>query len=462
MVIVVFRPMVVAGAGVVVGTGLGGERCPQQHRGQAPVAQQPLQHRIGQQPQFTGKNLQGHMAVAQVVSRLQQGQGVVGLQLQQLLLGGHHPHQGWPRRRGGEAIAGPQGLAAGQLQQQRAAAAGVAPAPQLPPFGGGEGQLGQVGSGRGGPPVAQQQGLGVIHAVHDGALLQHGAMEGWSATARLRFRRDGAGATTLQGGATAPLRLQRSQRGADGRCGLPLLHTAGGLVGGDGLTIAAELEAGSRALLTSVAAQKVYGSRGRSRLQPQGRWARLELDVRLGPGADLEWLPQETVVFAGGLLEQVQRLQLAADASWLGIDVVRLGRTARGETLGDGCWRNRLELRRGGRLELVERLQLDGDSLDDEHGLAGQPVVATLVWAAPAPLPAEALQALLAEGRRDAAGLQGQGAVGALEQGLIARYRGPSSQEARRWFRRLWARTRMLRGLAAPEPLREWPLQEEP
>ena len=104
MVIVVFRPMVVAGAGVVVGTGLGGERCPQQHRGQAPVAQQPLEHRIGQQPQFTGENLQGHMAVAQVVSRLQQGQGVVGLQLQQLLLGRHHPHQRWPRRRGGETV----------------------------------------------------------------------------------------------------------------------------------------------------------------------------------------------------------------------------------------------------------------------------------------------------------------------------------------------------------------------
>ncbi len=455
--------MVVGGAGIVVGTDLGGERRPQRLGGQAPVPQQPLEHRIGKQPQFAGEDLQGHMAVAQVVGRLQQGQGVVGLQPQQLLLGGHHPHQRRALGDGGKPIAGPQGLAAGQLQQQRPTAAGVATAPQLAPFGRGEGQLRQNRIGRGRSPVAQEQGLGIIHAVHDGALLQHGAMDGWCATARLRFRRDGAsGATTLQGGATAPLRLQRSQPGVDGRCRLPVLHTAGGLVGGDGLAISAELDAGSRALLTSVAAQKVYGSRGRSRLQPDGRWAQLTLEVELGPGADLEWLPQETVVFAGGLFEQVQRLQLAADASWLGIDVVRLGRTARGETLGDGCWRNRLELRRGERLELVERLQIDGDSLDDEHGLAGQPVFATLVWAAPAPLPATDLQAVLDEGRRDAGRLQGQGAVGALEQGLIARYRGPSSQEARRWFRRLWAQSRRLRGLAAPEPLREWPLQEEP
>ena len=457
--------MVVAAAMVVVGPGLGIEGPPQDLGGQAPVAQQPLQHRIRQQPQLSRQDLQGHMAVAKVVSRLHQGQGISRPQPQQVFSGRHHPHQRRPLGYGGQAVTGPQGLAAGQLQQQRQAATAVATAAQLPPFGRGEGQLGQAGWGWGWgwPTMAEHQGLGVIHAVLSGALLQHGPMDGWCATARLRFRPDGAdGATTLQGGATAPLRLQRSQSGADGRCRLPLLHTAGGLVGGDALTITADLAAGSRALLTSVAAQKVYGSRGRSRLQPDGRWTQLALDVQLGPGADLEWLPQETVVFAGGLLEQVQRLQLAADASWLGIDVVRLGRTARGETLGSGCWRNRLELRRGERLELVERLQLDGDSLDDEHGLAGQPVFATLVWAAPAPLPADSLQPLLEEGRRGAGNLQGQGALGALEQGLIARYRGPSSQEARRWFRQLWALSRRLRGLAAPEPLREWPLQEEP
>ena len=304
--------MVVAATMIVVGPGLGIEGCPQGLGGQAPVAQQALQHRIRQQPQLSRQDLQGHMAVAQVVSRLHQSQGISSPQPQQVFSGRHHPHQRRPLGRGGQAVTGPQGLAAGQLQQQRQAATAVATATQLPPFGRGEGQLGQAGRGRGRGrlTMAEHQGLGVIHAVHSGALLQHGPMDGWCATARLRFRPDGAdGATTLQGGATAPLRLQRSQTGADGRCRLPLLHTAGGLVGGDALTITADLAAGSRALLTSVAAQKVYGSRGRSRLQPEGRWTQLALEVQLGPGADLEWLPQETVVFAGGLLEQVQRLQ---------------------------------------------------------------------------------------------------------------------------------------------------------
>jgi len=80
----------------------------------------------------------------------------------------------------------------------------------------------------------------------------------WHAEAWLVFQQGGSG-TGFQGGATAPLKVQRAFRGEDGRCELPLLHTAGGLVGGDRLSLNLRLEAGSRALLTSVAAQKVYG-----------------------------------------------------------------------------------------------------------------------------------------------------------------------------------------------------------
>jgi urease accessory protein len=53
-------------------------------------------------------------------------------------------------------------------------------------------------------------------------------------------------------------------------------------------------------------------------------------------------------------------------------------------------------------------------------------------------------------------------ACGSLEQGLLARYRGPSSTAARSWFTRLWARIRAAQGLAAPELPRVWPFQERP
>jgi urease accessory protein len=53
-------------------------------------------------------------------------------------------------------------------------------------------------------------------------------------------------------------------------------------------------------------------------------------------------------------------------------------------------------------------------------------------------------------------------ACGPLEQGLVARYRGPSSQAARHWFTRIWARIRAVRGLTAPQLPRVWPFQETP
>ena len=84
------------------------------------------------------------------------------------------------------------------------------------------------------------------------------------------------------------------------------------------------------------------------------------------------------------------------------------------------------------------------------------------MWAAPQPPGAAALAKLLADCRSDRQGLEGEMACGALDQGLIARYRGPSSQAARFWFTRVWARIRAARGLSAPELPRVWPFQEQP
>jgi urease accessory protein len=283
---------------------------------------------------------------------------------------------------------------------------------------------------------------------------------------RLQFHKGAQGHTIHQGSALAPMKLPRAFQQGDGRCELPLLHTAGGLVGGDQITIGAALAAGSSALLTSVAAQKVYGSVGRSRLRPAGAWALQQLSFELAAGADLEWLPQELVLFSNGLVEQRCRVELAETASFLGAEVVRLGRSAAGEGLEAGCWRSQLEIRRqlshGVRWELVDRLELAGDGLTGEHGMAGEAVYGSLVWAAPAPLAGPALAQLLADCRGDRRGLEGAMACGALDQGLVARYRGPSSQAARHWFTRIWARIRAVRGLAGPQLPRVWPFQETP
>jgi urease accessory protein len=292
------------------------------------------------------------------------------------------------------------------------------------------------------------------------------AERGWQASAWLQLPAPPLG---HRAGSTAPLRWQRAFTDAeDGRLQLPLLHTAGGLVGGDRLDLRLQGAAGSRGLITTVAAQKVYGSRGRFRQAPEHpRWAEQRLQVELTGSADLEWLPQELVLYGGGLLRQHTRVELSKAASWLGAEVMRLGRSAAAETLGDGCLQSSLEVVRLGaggerRWELVDRLQLEGEALSSPHGMDGAAVLGTLVWAAPSCCERSGLEALVQQARQARSGLEGEMAVGLLEQGLIARYRGPSSQAARFWFSRIWLLSRRLRLQPAPQLPRVWPFQEQP
>jgi len=141
-------------------------------------------------------------------------------------------------------------------------------------------------------------------------------LDPWHGRCDLQFRAAN-GSTRHQGGCTAPFKLLRSEHGDDGRCELPVLHTAGGLVGGDQLSLAINLATNSRSLITSVAAQKVYGSIGRSRLQPEGCSAQQHVCCSLASGSDLEWLPQELVLYADALFEQHLTVTLPMDASFV-------------------------------------------------------------------------------------------------------------------------------------------------
>ena len=138
--------------------------------------------------------------------------------------------------------------------------------------------------------------------------------------------------TIHQAKCTAPLKLMRVFNDKkDGRCEIPILHSAGGIVGGDQLTININAEEDSSAICSSVAAQKVYGSRGRSKLNPQGSWANQKCYFQIKKNADFEWIPQELIIYQGGLFEQNMTVNLDPSSSSLCVDLVRLGRTAAGE-----------------------------------------------------------------------------------------------------------------------------------
>jgi urease accessory protein len=98
-----------------------------------------------------------------------------------------------------------------------------------------------------------------------------------------------------------------------------------------------------------------------------------------------EWLPQESIVFdrVNGRTETVVRL--AGDATFIGLDLLCLGRTASGERLTRGrCgWRRAssgwpADLERAGPDRRGSRL------LDSPVGLSGQPVTGSLLVASDA------------------------------------------------------------------------------
>ena len=251
--------------------------------------------------------------------------------------------------------------------------------------------------------------------------------------------------------ASAPLKVQRPfYPEGPSICHTVMLHTAGGLVGGDRLQQSLHLGPQAAALLTTAAATKIYRSNGPT--------AQQTVAIHLAPGAYLEWLPQEAIVFNGAQFEQTVRVELAPGAGFLGWEVVRFGRSARGEQFVSGDWRSRLEIWQDGRPLWLDRQWLPGSPQGAEslNALAGCPVVGSLVWLGQPVGPdllAQAQARLLSQVQSP--GSQG-GITSTLGDGLIGRYRGPSTAEARRCWVAVWQLLRTgLRDRPAPK-LRIW------
>ena len=143
---------------------------------------------------------------------------------------------------------------------------------------------------------------------------------------------------------------------------------------GDRLSLNFHLQANAKALITTAAAGKIYRS--------SGQLAQQNIDIQVDSGANLEWLPQETIVFDGAICRQILRVELAPQASILLWEITRFGRTAKGEKFLSGEWRSHTEIWQQNSPLWIDRQWLKGGEkmLESPHGLAGKPVVATLAW----------------------------------------------------------------------------------
>jgi urease accessory protein len=131
-----------------------------------------------------------------------------------------------------------------------------------------------------------------------------------------------------------------------------LVNTAGGIAGGDRFAIDIAARPASRLTVTTAAAEKIYRSHG-----PE---ADLAIGLRVEEGADLAWLPQETILFDRARVRRRIDIDLAETASLLLCEMVVFGRAAMGERMEQGSFIDHWRVRRGGRLVFAENVRLDG------------------------------------------------------------------------------------------------------
>ncbi len=216
-------------------------------------------------------------------------------------------------------------------------------------------------------------------------------------------RNDTTCISTLYQDGCSKIRLPNTH---DGGLEAVLINTAGGLTGGDIIQWSVDIADTGRAVLTTQACERIYRSIGGD--------ARVSTTIRVGVGAHLDWLPQETILFAASRLDRRMEIDLATGASLTAVEAILLGRDAMGETAMDAALKDIWRIRRNGRLIHAEATRLDG-STPERDGLsllAGHRALATIVHIAPdaeaAARRCEAVRNLLPEGKTIAASVLGE------------------------------------------------------
>jgi urease accessory protein len=150
-------------------------------------------------------------------------------------------------------------------------------------------------------------------------------------------------------------------------------------------------------------------------------------------------------VFDGARARLDTEVRLAADARYLGWEILCLGRTGSGEKFARGEMRLSTKVYRDGKLLWLERGRIEGGGalLASPAGLQGRTVCATLI-AAGADFDLAACRAI--EGV----------AVTRLPGLLVARHLGDSSEQAKRLLARLWAVLRPALFGREAQPPRIW------
>jgi urease accessory protein len=195
-------------------------------------------------------------------------------------------------------------------------------------------------------------------------------------------RARGEALVTLDAARLVRLRTEGSAKAIlpDGAAGreVVFLNTSGGLTSGDRLRFALDLQ-GGRAVATTQTAERAY----KATAAP----ARMDVQLTVGAGGWLDWLPQETILFDRAALDRRTVIDLAPGAGCLALEAVVLGRAAMGEVVRQVRFRDRREIRTDGVPFWIDPLALDDAALGGGPAVLGQArAFASIVMTGEAPL----------------------------------------------------------------------------
>ncbi len=213
--------------------------------------------------------------------------------------------------------------------------------------------------------------------------------QGWQAQLALGFVHKYGKTVLAHRHHIGPLTVQRPFYPEGNVCHVYILHPPGGVVAGDCLTIAITADANSKALITTPAAGKFYRS--------TGALAQQTVTLKVAEDATLEWLPQETIIYEGAQVASQLRLELAAQARFIGWEVLALGRPAASEGFTAGEVRLSWQIFREHKLCYRERLMLDANAFTARWGLNGHSACGTLFAIPATKVQLEAVRELIGE-----------------------------------------------------------------
>lgn len=141
-----------------------------------------------------------------------------------------------------------------------------------------------------------------------------------------------------------------------------LLNPSGGLVGGDRLSLRARVGEGAKVILSTPSANRIYRSLAEPSIQ--------SVDLAIGPGALVEWVPEVTIPFAGSRFRQTIHVQLEPGATVLLWDAIASGRIAKGERWAFADLSNEIRITTASGQSLLERYHLVPGAEREGVGLA--------------------------------------------------------------------------------------------